>query len=93
MRQDMQAMLRSAYSQAERARLRADYYSGTQIPLLQKSLEASRSDYTNRRTDFSSVIEIYSMLIMAHMNLYMQEMEYSMALSMITEITGQEFNH
>jgi outer membrane protein TolC len=92
MRQDMVAMLRTSYSKAERARLRIEYYSRTQIPLLQKSLEAMQSDYTNRRTEFSSVIESYRMLNMAQMDLYMQQMEYAMALAMMTEITGLEFN-
>jgi outer membrane protein TolC len=90
MRQDMLGMLRSAYAKAERARLRINYYRGAQIPLLEKSLDALRADYTNRRTDFTSVVDGYSMLVMAHMDEYMQEMEYAMALSMITEITGWE---
>jgi outer membrane protein TolC len=89
MRQDMLAMLRSAYGEAERARIRVDYYQRTQIPLLERSLEAMRADYTNRRTDFSSLVDMYSMLIMAHMESYMQQMEYAMAVSMIAEMTGE----
>ena len=36
------------------------------------------------------VVDGYTMLVMAHMDQYMQQMEYAMAVSMITEITGWE---
>jgi outer membrane protein TolC len=88
MRADMLAELRSAYSRARRAALRISFYKQTQLPMLDRSLESIVADYTNNRATFSSVIDAYHMPMMAEMDLYMQEMEYAMAFSMITELTG-----
>lgn len=88
MRLDMTAMLRSTYAQAQRASLKLSFYRDTQGPLLERTLDALRADYINGRTPFSSVLDGYSSLIMTRMDGYMQQMEYSMALSMINEIVG-----
>jgi outer membrane protein, heavy metal efflux system len=89
MERDMVAMLRGAWSDARRARIRLEFHRRTQIPLLEKTLLALRTDYTNGRIPFSQLLDGYTMLVMARMDAYMQEMEYAMALSMMTEIAGE----
>jgi outer membrane protein TolC len=91
MQRDMVGMLRSAWSMARRADLRREYYQRTQIPLLERTLQSLRTDYLNGRIPFSSVVEGYSMLIMGRMDAYMQQMEYAMALSELTQLTGGLF--
>jgi outer membrane protein TolC len=88
MRRDMIASLESSLAQARRAQRRLDFHVRTQIPMLEKSLRVAQADYENGRASFASVIDIYSILIMARMDAYMQEMERAMALSMVTEMTG-----
>ena len=88
MERDMVAMLQSAWGQARRARFRLDFHRRTQLPLLEKTLTALRTDYAAGRVPFSSVLDGYTMLVMGRMDAYMQEMEYAMALSMIAEIAG-----
>jgi cobalt-zinc-cadmium efflux system outer membrane protein len=88
MQREMSGMLQSAVSMARRARFRAVFYRDRQIPLLQQTLQTLRSDYANSRVPFASVVEVYSMLVMTRLDGYMQEMEYAMALSMITELVG-----
>jgi outer membrane protein, heavy metal efflux system len=88
MQRDMAAMLRGAWGKARRAQIRLDYQRRTQLPLLERTLQALRADYTAGRVPFGSVLDGYTMLVMARMDAYMQEMEYAMALSMINEIAG-----
>lgn len=88
MKQEMIAMLRSACSQAARAQFQVQYYEKTQLPLLEQTLASLRNDYTNGRVPFSSVLNGYTMLGMARMESAMKQMEYAMALSMITQLTG-----
>jgi hypothetical protein len=89
MQRDMLEMLRGAWGKARRARVRLDYQRRTQIPLLEKTLLALRADYVASRVPFASVLDGYTMLVMARMDVAMQEMEYAMALSMIAEIAGE----
>jgi outer membrane protein TolC len=88
MKQEMIAMLRSAYSQAVRAQFQVQYYEKTQLPLLEQTLASLRNDYSNGRVPFASVLNGYTMLGMARMESAMKQMEYAMALSMITQLTG-----
>lgn len=88
MEREMRAMLSGAFGQARRARVRLDYHRRTQLPLLERTLVALRTDFANGRVPFSSVIDGYTMLTMGRMDAYMQEMEYAMALTMIAEIAG-----
>lgn len=88
MKQDMIAMLRTACSQAARAQFQVQYYEKTQLPLLEQTLASLRNDYANGRIPFSSVLNGYTMLGMARMERAMKQMEYAMALSMITQLTG-----
>lgn len=90
MKREMMTMLRRALSQARRAELRLAFHRRTQIPLIEKSLATVKVDYENGRVPFSSVIDSYSMLVMARMDAYMQEMESAMARSMIAEIAGAQ---
>jgi outer membrane protein TolC len=88
MRTEMTSMLRTAYSDARRAGLRRDFYRTTQIPLLERSLQSISSEYATGSVPFSTVVDTYSMLAMARLDAYMQEMEYAMSLSMISQQTG-----
>lgn len=88
MKQEMTAMLRGAYAQAARAQLQMRYFAQTQLPLLEQTLASLRNDYANSRVPFSSVLNGYTMLVMARTDLAMKRMEYAMALSMITQLTG-----
>jgi outer membrane protein TolC len=90
MARDMTAMLRDAWSKARRARVRLEYQRRTQLPLLERTLESLRGDYTSGKVPFASVLDGYSMLVMGRMDVSMQEMEYAMALSMIAELTGEQ---
>jgi outer membrane protein TolC len=88
MRLDMIAMLRSAYARANRALIRIHFYRMTQLPLVEKTIESAIGDYTAGRVSFQSVIDSYHARMLAHEDLAMQQMEYAMALSMISELTG-----
>jgi len=88
MRLEMSGMLRATYAQARRALLKMSFYRDTQGPLLERTLDALRADYVNGRIPFSSVLDGYSSLIMTRMDAYMEQMQYSMALSMMAEIVG-----
>ena len=67
MARDMSEMLRGAWGDARRARFRLDYHRRTQLPLLEKTLVALRTDYANGRVPLASVIDGYTMLTMARM--------------------------
>lgn len=85
---EMLSMLRSACSNARRANLRLTYYHDTQLPLLERTLDALRAEYLGGRTPFNAVMDGYQMLAMARMDAYMQQMQYTMSLSMISQLTG-----
>jgi outer membrane protein TolC len=88
MRLEMIADLRSAYARARRARARIDFYRMTQLPLIDKTFESALGDYTNNRAPFSSLIDAYHMRAIAYEDLYMQQADYAMALSMINQLAG-----
>jgi outer membrane protein TolC len=92
MRLEMQAMLRSALSDARQAALQIDYNRQSRIPLLERSLESLLSEFTANTTPFARVVDGYRELAMARMDLYMQQMEYAMALSMVRRIAGHSGN-
>ncbi len=89
MRAEMQAMLHTSHAQARRAALSIDYYTYTYLPLIEKTLAALQSDYSTGRVPFTSVMNGYSMLVMARIEMRMKHMEYAMALSMISQLTGE----
>ena len=86
---EMRGMLHTNHAQARRAALSLDYYTHTYVPLLEQTLAALQNDYTTGRVPFSAVMNGYSMLVMARMDIYMKRMEYAMALSMIGQLTGE----
>lgn len=88
MEQELVGQLRAAYAKAARIQLQERYYRATQLPLLEQTLVALQNDYANSRVPFSSVLNGYSMLVMAKLELAMKHMEYAMTLSMITQLTG-----
>jgi outer membrane protein TolC len=90
MTQDLAAELGSAYAAAERARLRRDYYHDTELPLLDRTLTSTLGDFTAQRATLAAVIDLYHMRTEAYRMFFMQQSEYAMALSRITELTGTE---
>lgn len=91
MRLEMLSMLRTAYSDARRARIWISYYHDTQLPLLMRTLDALRAEYLGDRASFNALMEGYQMLAMARMDASMQQMEYAMALAMIARLTGWDY--
>jgi outer membrane protein TolC len=87
MRLEMRAMLGTALSDARQAALQLDYYRQGRIPLLERTLESLLSEFTANTTPFARVIDGYRELAMARMDMYMQQMEYAMAVSMIRRLT------
>jgi outer membrane protein TolC len=87
MRLRMLGELGAAHASARRALIRLEFYRRTQLPLLEQMIEALTNEYTGAKSSLSSVIEGYTMLVMARMDAYMRQMEYAMALSMIEQMT------
>jgi outer membrane protein TolC len=87
MKLEMLGELGSAHAAARRAAIRLEFYRKTQLPMLQQTLDALSNEYAAAKVPFSSVIDGYTMLVMARMDAYMRQMEYAMALSMIAQMT------
>jgi hypothetical protein len=88
MAREMRAMLVAAFTEIDRTRIRREYHLRTQIPLLERTVASLRAEYATGRTSFASVIDGYTMLAMAHMDLAMRDMELAMSMTMIVEIIG-----
>ena len=91
MHSDMIAMLRREYGMAEQALVWIEHYRNKQIPLLEQSLKATRTDYMNGRASISALVEIYRMLTMAREEIAMREAEYATALEQIRKQTGDKW--
>ncbi len=88
MRLEMEGMLGAAHAGARRAARKLAFYRTTQLPLIERTLDALMADYGTGRTSFSSVVDAYRTLIHTRMDLYMQQMEHAMSLSMMRESVG-----
>lgn len=85
---EMRTMLYSAHAEARRAAVSIEYTTATLLPLLTHTQQTLQNDYATGRVPFAAVLNGYTMLLMAHMDVYMKRMEYAMAFSMIEQLTG-----
>ena len=87
---EMEGMLRAAYSQLSRAEATIGYLRQTQTPLLERTLQALRNEYSANRAPLPSLLDGMKMLIMARMDLLMAQMEQGMAAAMIEELIAND---
>lgn len=83
---EMKGMLHAAYARVARAETTMRYLRETQTPLLERTLQALRNDYSANRTSLSSVLDGMRMLTMTRMELLMAQMEQAMAAAMVEEL-------
>lgn len=88
MQREMTSKLKEAFVKYKTAIDLNQLYSGKVIPMYSKAAESQVSAYQNNKTNVTTVIDSYRMLLMQQMNYYMAQADSQMSLAEIEMMVG-----
>ena len=90
MQREMTSQLKAALVRYNTAVDLTKLYNDKVIPLYSKATESQVSAYQNNRTNVTTVIDSYRMLLMQQMNYYMSQADTQMSLAEIEMMVGKK---
>lgn len=89
MQREMITELQTAFVKLKTAQELINLYSKEVIPSYEQAAESQLANYQNNRTNITTVIDSYRMLLMQRMNFYMAQADRQMAIAEIEMMVGK----